>query len=724
MRKKSFWFGVMGLFLTVAFLGSFSQTGEDLFQKALRLERNEGKLMEAIQLYNKVVAEGGNESLAAQAQLRIGLCFEKLGQRNIKNAQEAFQKVLDNFPGQTEAVKLAKQKLSLIVQAKSVMPKRDLGVALYKIKSNPMIDEYAAVSPDGRYISFVDWKTGDLAVFDIQSGKKRLLTDKGPWTKSAEFALSSRWSPDGKKLVYDWYGREYYDLRVLSLDSVEPKTLLRIPWDSPGENGKAQCWDWSSDGARILALIWKNDGSKQIVSISVADGNVQIIKELTRNNPTDIYNLRFSPEGNYIAYDFPSDDNSSEHDIFLLASDGEKEMKLVDYPGDDIFLGFLPEGKHFLFSSDRGGAWDIWMAAVGDGDDPKEPELIKSNIGNIAPLGITQKGAFCYVHLRSFFNVFSAEIDPENGKLLTPPKKLIKYQEGMNNWPDYSADGKSIAYLSRRNIRAAQRTPLAEGSFICIYSLDDGEKRDISTGLNGFSPPVWSPGGDSLLIKGALDDDSLGLYTVDVKTGEAEPVVVDKAIGDSYEWSVDGKSIFYVRNSKKEKFSEILKRDLKSGQEIELYRVDEEKRISISLSPDGMWLAILNNYPLRERHLKIMPVAGGKPKDLHAFQQRTGHSLSPTWSADGKSVIFPNNRLSENEEMNGSFMPPWSLFCIPVDGGEPREIGFGVHLLFRPRIHPDGKHVVFGSFGKIEDFKKNAMRDTGIWLMENFLPKK
>jgi hypothetical protein len=69
-------------------------------------------------------------------------------------------------------------------------------------------------------------------------------------------------------------------------------------------------------------------------------------------------------------------------------------------------------------------------------------------------------------------------------------------------------------------------------------------------------------------------------------------------------------------------------------------------------------------------------------------------------------------------------MPPWSLFCIPVDGGEPQEIGFGVHLLFRPRIHPDGRHVAFGSFGKIEDFAKNAIRDTGIWVMENILPKK
>ena len=74
MKEKSAWFGVIGLLITVALSGAFFQTGEDLFQKALRLERNDGKLMEAIELYNRVVAEGENKSLAAQAQLRVFLC--------------------------------------------------------------------------------------------------------------------------------------------------------------------------------------------------------------------------------------------------------------------------------------------------------------------------------------------------------------------------------------------------------------------------------------------------------------------------------------------------------------------------------------------------------------------------------------------------------------------------------------------------------------------------
>ena len=96
MQKKSALIVVLGVLVTVAVLGAFFQTGEDLFQKALRLERNEGKLMEAIELYQKVVAEKGSENLAAQAQLRIGMCYEKLGNKKIKLAHDAFQKVVDN----------------------------------------------------------------------------------------------------------------------------------------------------------------------------------------------------------------------------------------------------------------------------------------------------------------------------------------------------------------------------------------------------------------------------------------------------------------------------------------------------------------------------------------------------------------------------------------------------------------------------------------------------
>ncbi|GAF77920.1 unnamed protein product, partial [marine sediment metagenome] len=64
------------------------------------------------------------------------------------------------------------------------------------------------ISPDGRYFSFVDWgeTAGDLAILELATGKIRRLTNKGDESEKYEYALFSRWSPDSKQIVYDWYG--------------------------------------------------------------------------------------------------------------------------------------------------------------------------------------------------------------------------------------------------------------------------------------------------------------------------------------------------------------------------------------------------------------------------------------------------------------------------------------------------------------------------------------
>jgi len=77
-------------------LGGAQQEGQKLFQKALAMERGEGNLEEAISLYLQVTQEAKDESLAAKAQLRIGICYEKLGKAE---AQKAYQVVIEKYPG-------------------------------------------------------------------------------------------------------------------------------------------------------------------------------------------------------------------------------------------------------------------------------------------------------------------------------------------------------------------------------------------------------------------------------------------------------------------------------------------------------------------------------------------------------------------------------------------------------------------------------------------------
>jgi len=147
-------FIAMLILLTAAF--SLSQTAppnqQVQFEKALALEEAQGNLREAIALYQKIVDEPKDQALAAQAQLRIGICHQKLGH---KEAQSAFQKVIKNYPGQIETVRLAQEQLSLLAKAQDVLDKKHREPAI-RLVWGPEADTYGTPSPDGKYLSFVD----------------------------------------------------------------------------------------------------------------------------------------------------------------------------------------------------------------------------------------------------------------------------------------------------------------------------------------------------------------------------------------------------------------------------------------------------------------------------------------------------------------------------------------------------------------------------------------
>ncbi len=110
------------------------------------------------------------------AQLRIGFCYEKLG---MKEAQRNFQNVIDNYPNQIEAVKVAKEKLSLLLRAHDVLEKRDKEFRVRQVWTGKEVDGIGEISFDGKYLSYVYWETGDLAIREMATGKKHNLTHKG-----------------------------------------------------------------------------------------------------------------------------------------------------------------------------------------------------------------------------------------------------------------------------------------------------------------------------------------------------------------------------------------------------------------------------------------------------------------------------------------------------------------------------------------------------------------
>jgi hypothetical protein len=200
-------FTLLGLLFIANPEPATAQKSEEHFQQGLIKEEGEGALLEAIDIYTDVAEDELTErSLRAKALLHIGFCYEKLGRQE---AQNAYRKIINQFPDQPETVKVARETLSRMAQTGSTRS-IDVGeLNIRKVWEGPSVDYLAGEpSPDGKYLSYVDWDTGDLAIFEIATGKKRRLTNKGPWEESSEFAQYSRWSPDGSHIVYDCFNED------------------------------------------------------------------------------------------------------------------------------------------------------------------------------------------------------------------------------------------------------------------------------------------------------------------------------------------------------------------------------------------------------------------------------------------------------------------------------------------------------------------------------------
>src|SRR5205085_11337455 len=97
-----------------------------------------------------------------------------------------------------------------------------------------------------------------------------------------------------------------------------------------------------------------------------------------------------------LAYDYQPQADAPERDIILLATDGSREIPLIQHAADDFVLGWAPDGKQLLFASDRPGSLGVWLVQIADGTAQGAPELVKREMGTMVPLGLTPSGAVYY----------------------------------------------------------------------------------------------------------------------------------------------------------------------------------------------------------------------------------------------------------------------------------------------------------------------------------------
>ena len=708
MNKKKVLIPMITVFtVALIIIASGSQNSSDhkvLFEKAKFTMETKGDLKGAIKLFEEIIQKYPNErDYAAKSQLYVGFCYEKLGQEQASLAQKAFEKVVENYPDQVEEVNLAREKLSILLRARTDVNE----MKIQKVLEGHIV-VYSSVSLDGRYYAYPDWnKGGNLAVRNFATGKSRILTeDKGG------FAFDARWSPDGKNLAYawtDWSDVNTTEIRVAGLDGSGSRIVFKK------QGAGAIPYDWSPDGKNVLALFYENAlDFEELRLISIKDGSIQTLKKYQSvESYKHLKEGYFSPDGRFITYTKEVKSGQSIHgDIYLFSLDEKKEIPLAKHPADEYLLGWAPDGKHVLFASNRTGTIGVWSVRVSEQGTHKDPVLIKDNMGPIIPLGVTDKGEFFYGLTNDLSFIYQAELESESGRIIDGPEKLSLPYEKYNIDPSFSPEGDRLAYISDRGVFRKFSKPV-----LCIHNLKSGVNTEVSPNLKVFQQPRWAPDGSRIHVVGCVKEWEWAIYSIDPQTNKVEPVIPPEEDSDVYGhcWSKSGNSIYYLRVKGIAEGSTILNNriihhNFETGREREIgtFQSVNSTHELFCISPDGKKLAFVQRDTDQDIDIiNVIPVTGGSSKKVCILDLDKYVIRELAWTPDGCFILFSSMDRSEDK---------CELMRVPAEGGEPEKLGVSMYNISYLSIHPDGRKIAFSAMGQT---KKPAE----IWVMENFLPK-
>jgi Tol biopolymer transport system component len=693
----------VSIFGAAATVVAARQGGEDEVQlrAAISKETVEGDLKGAIALYEQIV-KTGSRAVAARAQVRIGQCYEKLGDAE---ARKAYEKTLRDFADQADAVATARARLAAL--AGQAGPERPRTMGVRRIWEGPEVDLEGGVSPNGRYVSFIDWTTGDLAIRDLAKGESRRLTKNGTNAYS-EFADFAAFSPDGRQLVYGWCTKDgTYDLRVVGIDGSGERVLTRSK-----EFNYFLPLEWSRDGRYVLSLVMK-DRNEAIALISASDGSVRVVRSLGSRS---LQGASLSPDGRWIAYAVPRVEDPAQYDIHLAATDGSRDLPLVEHPSRDLAPVWTPDGRQVLFVSDRSGTLGFWMVTVVDGQAQGPPRLVKPDVGRVRPLGFGADGSLYYGLIAGTGDVYEMALEPKSGRPAAAPSIAVKHYVGFNGTPDYSPDGQFLACIS---VRGNTSDLIPGNRSLVIHSLKTGEEREFPFRFAPGWELKWSPDSRFVLVPGRDINWRILTYQVDVRTGAQTAVSeiggMTNQHGSQRGWFPDQKSVYIVARAPQDEQgkprSRILRQDLASAttEDLFLYRSDQFELRSVVLSPGGdQFGAWRLDLASSSASLILIPATGGEPRVLLSMGDEVyGQLHTPlrglAWSPDGRHLLYTKRAVKSGAT---------DLWRIAVAGGEPERIGPLVDDVFDLVVHPSGQRIAFST--------RHVEQE--VWVMENFLP--
>ena len=397
-----------------------------------------------------------------------------------------------------------------------------------RLTSHPGLEQHARFSPDGKWIAFTGQYDGGNDVYIIPStgGVPKRLT----YEAASENVRG--WSPDGKKVAYvSTYGNHTNRMPRLWMVGVEGGLPERTDVQEVSD------MSFNADGSKMAftragshAFNWRRYRGGTQGRIAFWDFNAKTYTEIPTGREQNYFPLWVGDSVYYI-----SDKNQQNLNLYSYNVNNKRQNQLTRFTDGDIRWP-QTDGKKIIFERNL----KLHTFDIGSGDiTTLEPKIMGDNLSmrprieslatSVGSVALSPSGKRVVAEARG--ELFS--VPASNGTT----RNLTETPGAREQLAEWSADGQHVYYMSD-----------ASGEFkIMKQPQMGGEAEMVETPagqvLSGFS---LAPKGN-LIAYSTID---LGLYVMDMSTGQSNMVHKDMGGMQNYEFSADGTWLLYMATQK------------------------------------------------------------------------------------------------------------------------------------------------------------------------------
>ncbi len=528
-----------------------------------------------------------------------------------------------------------------------------------------------AFSPDGNELAFA-WRGEKGQHFHIY---RQLIGAGAPLqlTSGESDEFNPVWSPDGRYLAFirqSPQGNGYY--LVAALGGPDRKIA---DFNASLDQNEGGGLDWTPDGKSLVVADRIAPGTQplSLLAISVEDGQKRVL--VTPAGPY-LASPKVSPDGKTIA--FVQGKGFLAFDVYVVPFSGGEPSRLTNDNHTVRGMAWTADGKALVFSSDRGGVLAIWKVPVSGG----APEPAAAGGENANALSVSRHGdRLAYVSSRQDFNIWRAPGPSSDGSHTAPTSVVASTM--FDGQPDYSPDGKRIAFSSDRS------GPME------IWAVESDGSNPVqltSLGASDTGTPRWSPDGKWIAFDSRVDGHG-NIYVVPAEGGASRRLTSENAENNVPSWSGDGKWIYF--SSDRTGVWQIWKIPAQGGTPVQ---VTQEGGFEASESPDGNSLYILRTDK-GHTGLWKMSTEGGHETLL---TPEPSFLTSCQWAG---GICYLRGEKNPLELMQFDFSTDRAKRVGSLDAGKIAAFIFGVS------VSRDGKWLIYS---RMDNAQSNIM------LVENF----